>query len=98
MKYAILIDAGFLKRKLGSHSEPLEIDVLGGAIVMSGVADSIGQVLPRHFVIHASKKLSTGSMLLNTAPLFEKEWHVGAAALTKNIFHPHPLHDSRSPP
>lgn len=25
MKYAILIDAGFLKRKLGSHSEPLDI-------------------------------------------------------------------------
>ena len=26
MKYAILIDAGFLKRKLGSQAEPLDVN------------------------------------------------------------------------
>jgi hypothetical protein len=35
MKYAILIDAGFLKRKLGSHSKPLDIGGVHAFLAMN---------------------------------------------------------------
>jgi uncharacterized LabA/DUF88 family protein len=44
MKYAILIDAGFLKRKLGSRSEPLDIGGVHAFLAMLRAQDALADM------------------------------------------------------
>jgi uncharacterized LabA/DUF88 family protein len=44
MKYAILIDAGFLKRKLGSHSKPLDIGGVHAFLAMLRAQDALADM------------------------------------------------------
>jgi hypothetical protein len=44
MKYAILIDAGFLKRKLGSHSKPLDIAGVHAFLAMLRAQDALADM------------------------------------------------------
>jgi hypothetical protein len=44
MKYAILIDAGFLKRKLGSHSKPLDIGGVHAFLALLRAQDALADM------------------------------------------------------
>jgi hypothetical protein len=41
-----------------------------------------------HLIICSAMKFPFGKILSSSAPLFEEEWHFGAAALVADRFHP----------